>query len=161
MTKFLKEYDDDKQTDLMKFEECGGKCQLMPERFLKGRDTVSSTRLNVTVRLPPRRRPRDLYGPRHPGGQPRPEEGLPLQALSARRVLRTGKPAVRLRHREAVHHRQAQQDRQLQAEGGRANPSLWSHDTEHVAEFECFNILLFYWRFRIMITLRKNYFLTP
>uniref|UniRef100_A0AAQ4P6P8 ATPase Na+/K+ transporting subunit beta 1a n=1 Tax=Gasterosteus aculeatus aculeatus TaxID=481459 RepID=A0AAQ4P6P8_GASAC len=43
MTKFLKKYDDDKQTDQMKFEDCGGKCQLMPERFLKCRDTVSST----------------------------------------------------------------------------------------------------------------------
>uniref|UniRef100_A0AAQ4NYU1 Sodium/potassium-transporting ATPase subunit beta n=1 Tax=Gasterosteus aculeatus aculeatus TaxID=481459 RepID=A0AAQ4NYU1_GASAC len=39
MTKFLKKYDDDKQTDQMKFEDCGGKCQLMPERFLKCRDT--------------------------------------------------------------------------------------------------------------------------
>uniref|UniRef100_A0AAQ4QYI8 Sodium/potassium-transporting ATPase subunit beta n=1 Tax=Gasterosteus aculeatus aculeatus TaxID=481459 RepID=A0AAQ4QYI8_GASAC len=45
MTKFLKKYDDDKQTDQMKFEDCGGKCQLMPERFLKCRDTVSSTPL--------------------------------------------------------------------------------------------------------------------
>uniref|UniRef100_A0AAQ4Q1H7 ATPase Na+/K+ transporting subunit beta 1a n=1 Tax=Gasterosteus aculeatus aculeatus TaxID=481459 RepID=A0AAQ4Q1H7_GASAC len=91
MTKFLKKYDDDKQTDQMKFEDCGGKCQLMPERFLKCRDTVSSTRFHT-------------------------REAWLIVKLN--RIVNF-------------------------SEGGRANPSLWSHDPVHVAEFECLTFYSF------------------
>lgn len=120
MDKLLELYDEGRQADAMKYEDCGGKlnsCSVKTSAFPSPvPDHHDVTGLSLSAA--PRRLSPVVHRPRVRGERQGPEEGLPLQPLSAGQLLGARRQNLRIQGGQAVPHRQTQQDRQLQTTGG-------------------------------------------
>lgn len=89
MNELLKLYDDGRQDDSLKYEDCGGK---LNSRSVQtgGFPSAVPSHLDVTglsLSAAPCRLPPAVHRPRVRGERQGPEEGLPLQTLSAGQLL--------------------------------------------------------------------------